>query len=324
MFERCVHDLLDQGIEAEIILFHPYDDGRWAIPQQMTHEDEMVYVRYLVARLGAHRNVWWSLANEYDLFGLHAERSGARDLRPRDWDTLAGEIVNRDPYGHLRSIHNWAWWPPYGNKEWMTHLSYQHSNTYSMLIDLRDKYGKPVVNDEYQYEGNLPTNYGNCSAELVMRRHWMAAMAGGYATHGEILVHDGNNRDLFWAYGGTLRGASPIRLRYMKELLTHIPFQSLSVDHLRSDGQSIFCLSRCDEFYFYLVLPEFKDRHSFIVGSPGTPAAVFEAEIHDVWECRFVRSTTLSSGGCSVDLPKWAVMILRVVPPATTSTGRNR
>src|SRR5262249_53510248 len=24
------------------------------------------YVRYLVARLAAHRNVWWSLANEYD------------------------------------------------------------------------------------------------------------------------------------------------------------------------------------------------------------------------------------------------------------------
>ncbi len=40
----------------------------------MTPEQDDRYVRYLAARLGAYRNVWWSLANEYD-FLLDVSRS---------------------------------------------------------------------------------------------------------------------------------------------------------------------------------------------------------------------------------------------------------
>ena len=43
---------------------HPYD--RWGF-SQMTQEEDDLYWSYVLARFSAYRNVWWSLANEYDL-----------------------------------------------------------------------------------------------------------------------------------------------------------------------------------------------------------------------------------------------------------------
>ena len=61
--EQRVAQLGALGIEADIILFHPYD--RWGYAK-MAHEQDYAYLRYVVARLAALRNVWWSMANEYD------------------------------------------------------------------------------------------------------------------------------------------------------------------------------------------------------------------------------------------------------------------
>ena len=95
-FQHCearVKDLGQMGIEADLILFHPYD--RWGFAQMSSVEDER-YLRYVVARLGAYRNVWWSMANEYDLvFSKPLER----------WDHLFELLQACDPYQHLRSIH---------------------------------------------------------------------------------------------------------------------------------------------------------------------------------------------------------------------------
>lgn len=35
----------------------------------MPREDNLIYLDYLIRRLAAFPNVWWSLANEYDLCG---------------------------------------------------------------------------------------------------------------------------------------------------------------------------------------------------------------------------------------------------------------
>ena len=43
---------------------HPYD--RWGFSIMNAEEDDL-YWNYIVARFSAYRNVWWSLANEYDL-----------------------------------------------------------------------------------------------------------------------------------------------------------------------------------------------------------------------------------------------------------------
>ncbi len=62
--ESCITELQKLEIEADIIIFHPYD--RWGF-SMMDMESDMRYLKYLTARLSAYRNVWWSLANEYDL-----------------------------------------------------------------------------------------------------------------------------------------------------------------------------------------------------------------------------------------------------------------
>ena len=60
--ERRVEDLLKLGIIADIILFHPYD--RWG-HSRMTPAQDDAYLKYIVSRLAAYRNVWWTMANEY-------------------------------------------------------------------------------------------------------------------------------------------------------------------------------------------------------------------------------------------------------------------
>ncbi len=62
--EKRVGQLRDLGIEADLILFHPYD--RWGFADMGAENDDF-YLRYAVARLASYRNVWWSMANEYDL-----------------------------------------------------------------------------------------------------------------------------------------------------------------------------------------------------------------------------------------------------------------
>lgn len=107
--ERCIDSLAAIGVEADVVLFHPYDDGRWNF-DKMPMDVNLRYVEYVVARLGAFRNVWWSLANEYDFL---------RHLEIADWDKITRAVVDNDPYSHLCSIHSYTakyykyWMPEY-------------------------------------------------------------------------------------------------------------------------------------------------------------------------------------------------------------------
>ena len=47
--ERRVSELGDLGIEADLILFHPYDEGRWGF-DRMNADADRRYLRYVVAR----------------------------------------------------------------------------------------------------------------------------------------------------------------------------------------------------------------------------------------------------------------------------------
>jgi hypothetical protein len=61
LLERRIRELGAMGVEADLILFHAYD--RWGFSDLGPVADDR-YVRYVVRRLSAFRNVWWSLANE--------------------------------------------------------------------------------------------------------------------------------------------------------------------------------------------------------------------------------------------------------------------
>src|SRR5262249_42412343 len=94
--EQRIGDLRYRGIEADLILFHPYDKGHWGFDRMPAEADDR-YLRYVVARLAAYRNVWWSLANEFDFM---------KEKTDADWDRFLRIVAESDPYGHLRSIHN--------------------------------------------------------------------------------------------------------------------------------------------------------------------------------------------------------------------------
>jgi hypothetical protein len=219
--EKRVGNLRNLGIEADVILFHPYDKGRWGFDRMDAATDDR-YVRYVVARLAAYRNVWWSLANEYDLM---------RQKQESDWDRIFQLIQNTDPYHHLRSVHNSM--TIYNNSlPWVTHASIQNGSAVEDAgrAELyRDVWRKPVVFDEVKYEGDFPQRWGQLSAEEMVHRFWEGLVAGTYVGHGECYQHPPDN--FVWiSQGGVLRGQSPVRLAFLKKVMDDGPDEIDPID----------------------------------------------------------------------------------------------
>ena len=207
--EKRIRDLRDRGIEADLILFHPYDYGAWGFDRLPVAVNDRL-LRYLAARLGALRNVWWSFANEYDLFiGRTVE----------DWDRYMQLVQEIDPYQHLRSIHNCFSFYDH-SKPWITHCSIQNWNMYRVQT-WRKLYGKPVVIDECGYEGDINMLWGDLSAEKMMHRFWTGFCQGGYVGHGETYVND--REELWWSKGGALVGQSPARIAFLRAIFEQAP-----------------------------------------------------------------------------------------------------
>ena len=205
-FEKNLTRMLEIGIEADVILFRPYDNGRWGF-DAMDAETIDRFVRYAVARLAAFRNVWWSLANE---------NSFMRRFTDSDWDRLFQLVQNKDPYGHLRSIHNAEVLYDY-RKPWVNHVSLQYYNAvreFGAAALVRDICRKPVIHDEINYEGNIDRRWGQLTAEEMVHRFWLACIGGTYATHGE--AYQDPDAATWITAGGVLRGAALLALRILR------------------------------------------------------------------------------------------------------------
>lgn len=209
--EKCIQKLGDMGIEADLILMHPYD--RWGF-SKMPKEADDLYLNYVTARFGAFHNVWWSLANEYDLCEYKTLA---------DWERFAAIICDKDPYHHMRSVHNCK--PFYDfRRPWVTHCSIQRQDFYKTAeyVDRwREEYQKPVILDEIAYEGNVSHGWGNITGEELVRRFWEAACRGGYAGHGETYMSEDNV--LWWSHGGVLHGESYKRFKFLHDILCETP-----------------------------------------------------------------------------------------------------
>jgi hypothetical protein len=212
-FEKRVLDLQKLGIEADVIIFHPYDKGYWGFDRMDKKSDDR-YLRYLIARLAAYRNVWWSLANEYDFM---------REKKETDWDRFGRIIQKYDPYRRLCSIHNGTQMYDH-NKPWITHTSVQNGSAvddFGRAILFRDIYRKPVVFDEVKYEGNIPLRWGNLTPEEMVLRFWHGTIDGTYVGHGETYLHPKDI--LWWSKGGVLHGKSPARIKFLKKIIESSP-----------------------------------------------------------------------------------------------------
>lgn len=207
--DACVAALGQLGVQADVILFHPYDETYGF--EEMGADADDHYVRYVVARLAAYRNVWWSLANEYDLLKTKTDA---------DFDRMFQLVQAQDPYGRLRSIHNWRQLYDHG-KPWVTHASIQ--NGAAVLDDTRAEtyrsvWKKPVIFDEVCYEGSLEDRWGDLTGPEMVRGFWHGLIGGTYVGHSECLPRTKN--DGFWlGEGGELRGESAPRLAFLKSIM---------------------------------------------------------------------------------------------------------
>ena len=209
--EQRISDLQAIGVQADLILFHPYD--RWGYQSMAAQQDDF-YLRYVLARLSAHANIWWSMANEYDL--MKAKTAA-------DFDRLFQIVEKEDPYGHLRSIHYSRVEYDYSHP-WVTHASHQaasFNDTPNQIARLK----KPILFDEVQYEGNLNRRWGNIDGDELVYRFWRGVIHGAYVTHGETLLPadaemtEDQSPTLWWAHGGKLHGTSPAGIGFLRQLV---------------------------------------------------------------------------------------------------------
>ena len=297
--ERCILELQRRGIEADLIVMHPYD--RWGF-SDMTAEEDDRYWRYVLARFAAYRNVWWSLANEYDLM---------TNKTIADWERYASIICEKDPYHHLRSIHNCHPFYDY-SRPWVTHCSIQRQEPYLSAENVtkwRQIYKKPVVLDEICYEGNIQFGWGNISGKELVRRFWEAACRGGYAGHGETILNPENV--LWWSHGGVLRGESHKRFGFLYDIMCGTPGLGLAPYDLKWD-----CVCAVPEqewmrpvksyylIYFGFTCPSFKEYHF-------DDETEFEVEVIDTWNMT-IEPRGRVKGAFRVELPGREYMAVRL------------
>lgn len=284
--ERRIEDLQQLGVEADVILFHPYDREVWGF-ERLEPETEAFYIRYVLARLSSFRNVWWSIANEFD-FNKYKTMD--------DWDRLFRLVQQHDPYNHLRSIHNGTKMYDYTrtstydySKPWVTHQSVQHWEP-ALTTEWLEKHGKPVVLDECCYEGTAERRWGNISGEEMVRRFWECMVRGGYAAHGEVF-----GRGSWVSSGGDLRGESPSRIAFLRRLMEESPPDLGEAMENRSCYWLYFGVSRPS--FWELSLPEDK---------------AFKIDIVDTWLMKVQPLEETFRGKCTVQLPGRSYLALRI------------
>jgi hypothetical protein len=288
--EQRVGNLRDLGIEADMILFHPYD--RWGYATMDAETDDR-YLRYLIARLAAYRNVWWSMANEYDLM---------RAKTMADWDRFFRIVQESDPYQHLRSIHNCHQFYDHA-KPWVTHCSVQHHDL-GKTTEWRELYKKPIVVDECGYEGDIERRWGNLTPQELVNRFWEGTVRGGYVGHGETYLHPQDV--LWWSKGGVLHGQSAARIGFLRQILERGPAQG--IDPLCEDWK-ITCAGVEGEYYLCYCGGNHQSARWQIDLPEGTR---FIIEVIDVWELTITPLEGTFSGRSEIPLPGKPYIALRI------------
>jgi hypothetical protein len=292
--EQCMGNLLELGIEGDLILFHPYD--RWGYSKMSAEVDDR-YLRYVVARLWAYRNVWWSMANEFDFMP-------AKNLL--DWDRFFRIVQESDPAQHLRSVHNGTRFYDHA-KPWVTHCSVQSQDLFQMT-QWRAQYRKPVVVDECAYEGNIEHLWGNITAQELVNRFWIGFSRGGYVGHGETYLHPDDI--LWWSKGGVLHGESPARIAFLRKIWEETPL--VGAEPLQLDWNNPGRVGSKNEVFL----------HYFGIYAPGRwkltlpENAAYRIELIDTWEMTIEPVEGLYRNGDYVTLVSKPYQAIRITKSA--------
>ena len=269
--EENVARLRDLGIEADLILFRPYDNPKWGFDQMSMATNDR-YLRYLVARLAAYRNVWWCLANEHSFI---------EHLTDADWDHLFQVVQAHDPYAHLRSIQNADKIYDF-NKPWVTHVAFHNYMTIrypGVPAVLRTIYHKPVIHDEINYEGDIDSRWGQLSSEEMTYRFWVGTIGGTYVTHGE--TKRGEIGDGWISRGGLLTRQSPARIAFLKDIVEHSGLAALDpIDPAFKTNIA----GKPGTYYLIYLGKEQVESWPFVLPRDGLEAGMrFKVDVIDTW-----------------------------------------
>jgi hypothetical protein len=287
-FDQRVKQLMEMGIQADVILFHPYD--KWGY-SEMGNENNERYVRYMIARISAYRNVWWSLANEWDVPSIK---------EAIDWEGIGMLLQEEDPHQRFRGIHNWYASEDHfydHSRPWITHVSAQTSQFYN-AIKWRERYKKPLLFDEMRYEGDVPSGWGNLSGEEMASYFWMAGLSGGYGTHGETLRNhaDDSTEVRWWAKGGILVGESPERIGFFRMIMEETPVNEMTSE-INDQGEpanlnnNIHIFSKSAEYYLAYVA---EIGQEIMLDLPGD--SKYNLEVIDTWNMRITEQDIVDPG----------------------------
>jgi hypothetical protein len=270
LIETRLRQLRDLNIQADLILFHKYGQD-WGF-ELMPEDTSERYLRYIVARWSAFRNVWWSMANEFDF---------VKTKTTEDWDRYFQIVQAADPYDRLRSIHN-GYLIYDHRKPWVTHASIQNGAAVeeSGRAQLyRDVWEKPIVYDEVKYEGNLTRRWGNLSGREMVHRFWAGTVAGTYVGHGEALLEEDSS--IVWlSTGGLFRGESPERIAFLRKILEEGPANLDPIDKWQDPDTA----GLPGEYYLVYFGREAPESWPFQLYKTGVrEGQVYEAEIIDTW-----------------------------------------
>lgn len=299
--EGRIVDLQRLGIQADLILWHPYD--RWGFSEMSDEQDDR-YLRYCIARLSAYRNVWWSLANEYDFMTADRPKGHGGNKQWEDWDRFFQILQREDPHQRLRGIHNGRRWYDH-TKPWVTHASLQSSDI-NRGIRFRQQYQKPVIYDECRYEGDIPHSWGNLTARQMVQRFWLGTLSGCYVGHGETYKHPQDI--LWWSKGGVLHGQSPKRIQWLKDLMAQAPpFHELQP---MGDDKGRFILGKPGQYYLIYCL----DSNPQVINLAGQRS--YKVDMIDPWEMT-VAPVGMAQGGEYTVTPPRPDVVFRFIAEAS-------
>lgn len=269
--ESSLRDLQALGIEADVILFTPYDQRPGGL-STMGPENDEAYLRYAVARFAAFRNVWWTLTNEFDLY-----------FAPKDWNRLGTLVSRSDPYKHLLGIHNCCIAFYDNSQPWISHVILQDitlqrltaapRNAAWLELDAR-KIGKPVMVDEYGYEGNYGTTWGSFSGREIVEMHWAITLAGAYASHGESFANADAPPEEFL-------GDAPPRLAFLRKIMMEAPYREMepAADVMSGGSPNVSVLAKRGSYYLIGFWPP-RELATWNLGffGPATPSKPLPAK----------------------------------------------
>jgi len=305
-----------RGIQADVLIFNAYDNGRFGL-DALTEEQDAAYLRYLVARLSAYDNVWWSLCNEFDILPRPLDR----------WNRMGELLADVDPHQRLRSIHQWMVFPDH-NQPWVTHASIQNGSAtteFGRANLYRDSFPKPIVLDEIKYEGDMPERWGDLSGRQLVHQFWIATVAGCYASHGESFVTESGS--LHMVEGGPLRGESPSRLGFLRGILDDLDIAGL--DPIDRWDDPAYVAGEPRRQYVQYLGAEAPASWTFRlpqgnIGDRLEAGDVFEVDVIDTWNMtatpagrRFTlddvrRNDVYATGDAAIELPEGEAIALRI------------